>query len=112
MGWMQFQPHKILRQFFVRVSVPAKCSNVCFYSNSLKCWVHFDDEVRISGVDKKVQISNLSPLYVGIYKKRTSLNNLDFFVHSEVLDFFVLCKKVGPFALALAIKILEPQFLA
>jgi hypothetical protein len=36
MGWMQFQPHKILRQFFIRLSVPAKCSNVCFYLNSLK----------------------------------------------------------------------------
>ncbi len=62
-----------------------------------KCRVHFDDKVRISGVDKKVQISDLSLLYVGICKQRTSQNNLDFFVHSGDLDFFVHCEKVEPF---------------
>jgi hypothetical protein len=62
-----------------------------------KCRVCFDDKVQISGVDKKVHIPETSPFYVGICKKGTSKNNLDFFVHSRDMDIFVYCKKVGPF---------------
>ncbi len=64
--------------------------------------MHFDNEVQISGVDKKVQISDLSPLYVGIHKKRTSQNDLEFFVRSGDLDFFVYCEKVGPFCTSIS----------
>ncbi len=64
--------------------------------------VHFDNKVQISGVDKKVHISESSPLYLGICKKRTGQNDLDFFVHSGDLDFFVHCKKIGPFGTSIS----------
>ncbi len=73
--------------------------------------MHFNNEVQISGVNKKVRISDLSPLYVGIRKKRTSQNDLDFFVHSGDSDFLSFAKKYGLFAPALVIKIVEPTFL-
>ena len=67
-----------------------------------KCRVCFDDKIRFGDSDKKIHSSEAYPLYVGICKKRTSQNDLDFFVHSGEMDFFVHCKKVEPFGTSIS----------
>jgi hypothetical protein len=37
-----------------------------------KCWVHFDNEVHLGKMDKKVQLAKMHRPYVGIRKNHTT----------------------------------------
>jgi hypothetical protein len=72
--------------------------------------VHFDNEVHLGKMDKKVHLAKMDRPYVGIRKNHTDQIKMDKKVHLGEMDFFVHFFKVGLFAPALDIKIVNRHY--
>jgi len=72
--------------------------------------VHFDNEVDLGKMDKKVHLAKMDRLYVGNRKNHTDQIKMDKKVHLAEVHFFVHFSKVGHFTPALVIDIVKPSF--
>jgi len=72
--------------------------------------VHFDNEVYLGKMNKKVHLAKMHRLYVGIRKNRMDQIKKNKKVHLAEMHFFVLFLKVGHFAPSLVIDIVIPSF--